>query len=88
MWPSVAAEAWTSQWPQVTEKATHMLVQSSSNSNAQTVPLLFLSHLSFTHLHIVVASAAGGPPRWWTSGDLLCLCQVLWWQAGLWVTTV
>lgn len=61
MWPSVAAEAWTSQWPQVTEKATHMLVQSSSNSNAQTVPLLFLSHLSFTHLHIVVASAAGGP---------------------------
>lgn len=27
----------------------------------QRVPLLFLSHLSTTYLHIVVAPAAGGP---------------------------
>lgn len=38
----------------------NMLVPSSSASNAQMVPRLFFSYLSFTYLHIVVASATAG----------------------------
>lgn len=59
MWTSVAAQAWTSPWPQVAELATdNMLVPS-------LLVMLKPFHFSFspiTSLHIAVASAAGGSP--------------------------
>ena len=47
----------------------HPRVSSSiSLHDAQTVLLLFFSHVSTTYLHIVVAPIRHGPRGWWVLG--------------------
>ena len=73
-WPSADAQGRILPWPQVAAQAAGLrLFLSTLDSlvpplhSTQTVLLLFLSHLSTTHLHVVVATfvgrymAVGGP---------------------------
>lgn len=44
--------------------SSHQFSLSLSLHNAQAIPLLFLFHLTSTHLHIVVVPAVGRPRGW------------------------
>lgn len=70
-WPSVVTWVETLLWPQVVGQAIPLYPYSSSFlslDNAQTVPFLFLYHLSTTYLHTVVVLPVCGPCDWCASG--------------------
>lgn len=77
MWPSVAAWSETSSWPEVSGQATHtrlvlcpLVSSSASLRNPQTSLPLFLSLLSLTYLHTIVATTIGGTSSDQASGCL------------------
>lgn len=56
------------------------LSSSTSLHNAQTILILFHSHLAITHLHTVVAPTVGEPRVGWASGCLPTAHST--WQPG------